>query len=247
MRLRQRWSETLKQEDNDGGLDENNDSEEQDHTADHSERDDLEEQEDFKDVFRSAKWRKGEQRPIVAEMCSYTWKSRGTALEREGSARLFTEKDINAYNVMLRDDTGPNSTTQEKLDQLKVHQFLHVAYQRKDISIDMLGYYLDFFAETREMMIEAIENNAPKYFDLGRRLSKFPPGWVVLADRGFAYDALRHPNLNPHITPAFVGGRDKITLEGLMSDKTTCKLRYTVEVRFANTTHTTSLQDVIPF
>ena len=31
-------------------------------------------------------------------------------------------------------------------------------------------------------------------------LSKFPLGWVVLADRGFAYDALKDPNFNVHTT-----------------------------------------------
>lgn len=79
------------------------------------------------------------------------------------------------------------------------------------------------------------------------RLGKFPPGWAILADRGFANDSTRYPNMNVQMTPSFLSGRDHFTLSELSSDMVKCKLRYISETNFARVTDENLLTDVIPF
>ena len=39
------------------------------------------------------------------------------------------------------------------------------------------------------------------------RLAKLPAGYMVLAERGFAHNAPKYPNLNGQVTPHFKGER----------------------------------------
>jgi hypothetical protein len=80
---------------------------------------------------------------------------------------------------------------------------------------------------------------------------------LSLSDRGFAGGAILYPNINGHLTPAFVGGRPQFEVEEVHSDKDLKKLRYTSEVFFARVTNTTilpysalqfsALQSISPF
>ena len=78
------------------------------------------------------------------------------------------------------------------------------------------------------------------------RLGKFPAGWAILADRGFANDATRYPNMNVQMTPSFLSGREQFTYSELSSDMVKCKLRYISETNFARVTDENLLTDVIP-
>lgn len=78
-------------------------------------------------------------------------------------------------------------------------------------------------------------------------LDKFPKGWLILADRGFAYDAYKYPNINRHLTPAFIRKRDQFDLSELRADLNTCKHRYISETSFARLTKEASLKDVVPY
>lgn len=81
----------------------------------------------------------------------------------------------------------------------------------------------------------------------GPRLKKCPPGWRMLADRGFSGTAHYYPNFNLQLTPKFLAGRSQFTAAEVAGDYQLCKLRYTCEVAFSRVTTEASLQDVIPF
>ena len=81
---------------------------------------------------------------------------------------------------------------------------------------------------------------------LSLRLGKFPRGWAILADRGFANDATRYSNMNVQMTPSFLSGRDQFTTSELSSDMVKCKLRFISETNFARVTDENLLTDVIP-
>jgi hypothetical protein len=110
------------------------------------------------------------------------------------------------------------------LDCVDYEEF-HKAFQAGELQMKTLGYYLNFFKDIRQEMIGDIRTNSLTFFNIGTRLGKFPPGWTVLADRGFAYDAFKYPNLNPHITPHFIQKRDQFTQEEMESDQVCCMLR----------------------
>ena len=80
----------------------------------------------------------------------------------------------------------------------------------------------------------------------GPRLSKCPPGWDMLVDRGFAGTALFYPNLNAQRSPSFLDGRTNFSEAEVKADYEICRLRYVCEVAFARVTNETCLQDVIP-
>lgn len=82
-----------------------------------------------------------------------------------------------------------------------------------------LSFYLKQFAVKREKMLDGLfgRNDAP--FRLPTRLCKIPPDALILTDRDFASDAILYPNLNGHLTPAFVRGRDQFDIEEILADK----------------------------
>ena len=82
---------------------------------------------------------------------------------------------------------------------------------------------------------------------LPTRLLKIPPGALILTDRGFAEDSILYPNLNGHLTPAFVRGREQFEVEEILEDKDIKKLRYTSEVYFSRVTNTAILRDSVPY
>ena len=112
-------------------------------------------------------------------------------------------------NALLR--AGPNESCVTKLDQLQIHESLHVAYQKGSIRKCQLSYYLKGMEPLRAEMLrhlrgEAGDSVAPV---LNTRLAKLPIGTTVLADRGFYFDAPSYPNVNAQVTPHFLTGRDQ--------------------------------------
>jgi hypothetical protein len=81
----------------------------------------------------------------------------------------------------------------------------------------------------------------------GPRLKKYPPGWKMLADRGFSGTAHYYPNFNAQLTPSFLSGREQFTTFETENDNVVCRLRYSAEVAFSRVTNEVSLQDVIPY
>tara|TARA_B100000513_G_scaffold11683_1_gene4869 strand:+ start:984 stop:3107 length:2124 start_codon:yes stop_codon:yes gene_type:complete len=158
-------------------------------------------------------------------------------------------QELSSFNELLKEERNPGSSTDKLRKQLQRHQNLHEAFMRGDLPLSMLSYYLHCFEKWRLDLLNAI--NEGSFVVLTNfcptRLSKFPVGWVVLADRGFAYDALKYPNFNIHVTPAFVNKRSQFTYEELQKDLKVCQLRYTSETHFSRCTEVKMLQDIVPW
>ena len=178
--------------------------------------------------------------PVVLEL--------STANKKKKDLRAIAIEKINEYNRNYIRYMDPGSITAEKKEQLLVHQRLHEKYKSGKLKKCMFSHYVKFMEPLRLQMLEAIDNNDMVFFEkIPTGLSKCPPGWVILADRGFAFDASRYPNLNRQVTPHFINKRDQFTKEELSTDLSVCKLRYNSETHFARVTDTSSLLDVVPF
>ena len=76
-----------------------------------------------------------------------------------------------------------------------------------------------------------------EFFDkIPNHLANLPRGWIVLADRGFAFDALKYPNLNSQITPAFAKNSTAFAQKILEDMWKICMLRWSSEtyISFVN-------------
>ena len=177
-------------------------------------------------------------------------------------ARIFTTLDHNNLEkVVLR--SGPNQSPESKLVQLRRLQRLEVEFRNGNLESCLLSEYLEVTKKLRKDMIAVLRGRPLKGLGgevlsmsaynarlvelrLPLRLGKFPRGWAILADRGFANDATRYPNMNVQMTPSFLSGRDQFTYSELSSDMVKCKLRYISETNFARVTDENLLTDVIP-
>ena len=79
------------------------------------------------------------------------------------------------------------------------------------------------------------------------RLAKIPPGFTVLADRGFYFDAPSYPNVNAQITPHFLTSREQFESNEVSRDLITCRLRWSSEAIFSRVTDHEVLTDVVPY
>ena len=176
-------------------------------------------------------------------------------------AKIFTTSDHDLVEkVVLR--SGPNRSPESKLIQLRRLHRLHIEYRNNNLESCLLSEYLDITAALRRDMVSVLRGRSLKDRDglilsdlayncrlkelrLPLRLGKFPRGWAILADRVFANDATRYPNMNVQMTPSFLSGRDQFTYSELSSDMVKCKLRYISETNFARVTDENLLTDVI--
>ena len=137
-----------------------------------------------------------------------------------------TEEHDKLEQVVLQ--SGPNNSPEAKLLQLRRLNRLRKEYMSDNLKSCLLSEYLDVTVVLRKGMIKVLrgrplkdENgsilNATDFsrrvteLKLPLRLGKFPAGWAILADRGFANDATRYPNINVQMTPSFLSGRDQFT------------------------------------
>jgi hypothetical protein len=105
---------------------------------------------------------------------------------------------------------------------------------------------------TRQAQIKQLEIGIKHCYTIRMpptRLSKFPVGMKVLADRGFAPCSPYYPFLNPIIMPFFLDGRAQFTFDGISADREKCQLQYPSEAIFGCVTVTMNraLHDKIPW
>ena len=149
---------------------------------------------------------------------------------------------------MLFNKRLPNGSMKKKKEQLSTLRRLFDAYEGKELEPDMLYFYLLFHIEFIDAMLTAIDANDIEYFKkIPNHLANLPPAFLVLADRGFAFDAFKYPFLNAHITPAFMKGKSQFSQEILEQIWKTCMLRWSSETKISFMTNQESLQDVIPY
>jgi hypothetical protein len=142
---------------------------------------------------------------------------------------------------------GPDMNASRKIKQLKRHDRLDVLYRTGKIALCHFSFYLAETRMLRAKLLSELLGEVNSVSQLPMRLLKVPAGTTVLADRGFAEDAILYPNLNSHITPAFLKGQTQFELDQVMSDKCIKELRYTSEVLYARVTCTKLLKDSVSF
>ena len=164
----------------------------------------------------------------------------------DGTGRLIPEATILDYAQVLVAEGHPLSTTQKTLRELTTFQLYWAAYEAGELEHDLVWFYLSQHIGWINDWVRMIQDGGGVVLGAALRLAKFPPGWIILADRGFAYDALKYPNFNAHSTPAFLSARDQFTQEELEADVVLCTLRYSIETNFARLTRFSTLADVNP-
>ena len=165
-------------------------------------------------------------------------------------------KIIEAQQALLDDVGGPNEGIESKLEQLRMHERIHQLYVDQELTRkNLFSHYLHCTAIPRKRWIAQLEaileaqrngNGDVQIVFLQTRLGKIPPGWYILADRGFSGCAPSYPYLNAQLTPFFLDGRDQFDAEEISVDRTKCKLRYGSETKFSQVTDWTALKDRIP-
>lgn len=128
---------------------------------------------------------------------------------RDREAQNRPRKKYSASAIVKFNDAprraGPNQSSTTKLDQLEIHQRLHLAYRSGSIRKCQLSYYLNEMEPLRAEMMrhlrgEAGDSVAPV---IQTRLAKLPIGSTVLADKGFYFDAPSYPNVNAQVPLTF--------------------------------------------
>lgn len=162
--------------------------------------------------------------------------------------KKYSANAIVKFNDILR-RSGPNQSSTTKLDQLEIHEQLHIAYQNGRIRKCQLSFYLNEMEPLRADMMRHLRGEAGNSAVpvVKTRLAKLPIGSTVLADRGFYYDAPSYPNVNAQVTPHFLTGRDQFESNEISCDLVTCRLRWSSEAVFSRVTDHNALTDVIPY
>ena len=167
---------------------------------------------------------------------------------KTNSGRKHSTDDIARMNSGLL-KAGPNESSTRKLEQLIVHEALHKAYSSGVLRKCLLSYYLDFMHGIKADMLSHLNGEAGDKAPplLMMRLAKIPPGFTVLADRGFYFDAPSYPNVNAQITPHFLTSREQFESDEVSRDLITCRLRWSSEAIFSRVTDHEVLTDVVPY
>ena len=170
-------------------------------------------------------------------------------LSKRKQKAIMTEASINASNKAIL-KKGPDESKESMIEQLELHERLHVLYETKELKKNQLSYYLWKMKDYRDAVLPYLKDGTPLPADIQlikSRLGKIPAGWSILADRGFKDDAYLYPNFNHHLTPHFIQGREQFESAETQTDRIICKLRYTCEVAFSRVTDERALRDVIFF
>ena len=141
---------------------------------------------------------------------------------------------------------GPSESRSNKIHQFETLELLDKEYHvKKTLRLCLLSHFLEYTREYRKRVLDNLRSNVSMiYLKFGT--GKIPPGWCILADRGFRRDASKFPNMNPVIYPTLVSSRSQFEVEEVIEDIDLCKLRYTSEIVFSRTTDCHLLQGIIP-
>ncbi len=137
--------------------------------------------------------------------------------------------------------------TEELIDEMLPEEFKTNEYKDVVALVDGKEMKLKRKLQIRVLQGKQRDKDSLDSCSLPTRLSKLPGNRTVLADRGFAYDAIRYPNANRHRTPHFITGRKQFSQKELTTDMITCRLRYSSETNFSRITEENILMDVIGY
>ena len=148
-----------------------------------------------------------------------------------------------------------NKNEHTKLRQLLHHHRLDEKYISGELKRKtLLSFYLRSTREYRAKLIAYLQANTEDRERLKDQtvfisgcLGKIPPGWKILADRGFWRDGILYPHLNEILFPHFIHKREQFESEEISTDRKICQLRYTCEVAFSRVTDINAIAGVIPY
>ena len=166
--------------------------------------------------------------------------------------RLASVDDIKGlqYKLLVR---GPNSDRDTKIQQLKLHDRYDKAYHegplQDRLKPTVFSHYLYYTRNDRKALLNTLESTATVI--LVEKVQKkigfqhIPPGYYVLADRGFARCSSCFPNYNAILCPSFVLKREQFELEEIKDNISICRLRYSSEVFFSRVTDFAIMKGVL--
>jgi len=161
-------------------------------------------------------------------------------------ASLDDIKDLQ-YQLLFR---GPNSDRDTKIQQLKLHDRYDKAYHEgplKDrLKPTVFSHYLYYTRNDRKALLDTLESSATVILvEKKIGFQHIPPGYYVLADRGFARCSSCFPNYNAVLCPSFVLKREQFELEEIKDNISICRLRYSSEVFFSRVTDFAMMKGVL--
>ena len=141
---------------------------------------------------------------------------------------------------------GPNKNRTTKIEQLEMLDRLDDKYHKeKVIDNNNMSYYLKYTRDERAKLLQLLKDESTEWIYIEVGTSKIPPGWYLLADRGFADDTMKYKNLNSILSPCFLEGRKQFTIEEIKKDIPLCKLRYSSECIFSRVTDLKICSDTV--
>ena len=163
--------------------------------------------------------------------------------------RLATLDDIKdlQYKLLLR---GPNSDRDTKIEALLVHDKYDKAYHEGPLQDRMkpsvYSHYLYYTRSYRKALLDTLESSAT-VIQVEKKIGfqHIPPGYYVLADRGFARCSSCFPNYSAVLCPSFVLKREQFELEEVKDNISICRLRYSSEVFFSRVTDFAVMKGVL--
>ena len=117
--------------------------------------------------------------------------------EKNGKQTLYnTESVVELNQDILK--SGPDQSAARKLQQLSRHNRLYASFKAGILHSCMLTDYLAAAKNIRQQQLRVLQGSSAviENLKLPLRLAKIPPGYRILAYRGFVNDAVRYPNAN---------------------------------------------------
>jgi hypothetical protein len=153
---------------------------------------------------------------------------------------------------------SPQSSPEELIQQLELHQRLHMLYETGRLKKCMLSAYLYMTIQYREQLLLHLGSssitpttaaNSPPPPDVWIRLAKIAPGVEGLADKGFERTDRYFPFFNAIRTPRVLRGRKvkQYHEDELEPKRAICTARYINEVGFARTVDLDVIKDTVPY
>ena len=238
-------------DDNDGddnsGNDSNHDDVENNEINNFDEIDEIDEMEEYLRFLQLDTKQATDEYSIITQANkmikdSITWDIRAETPEFKPKVH---ENEIVATNYEIICG-GPNKNRTTKISQLEMFDRLDDKYHKeKVIDNNNMSYYLRYTRNERAKLLQLLKDETTEWIYIEVGTSKIPPGWYLLADRGFADDTMKYKNLNSILSPCFLEGRKQFTIEEIKKDIPLCKLRYSSECIFSRVTDLKICSDIV--
>ena len=179
-------------------------------------------------------------------------KGKATVLVREDAKEL---ERVNAEAL----DKSPQSSPEEFLQQLELHERLHCLYEGGELKKCVLSAYLCITKEFRWALLSHMgstmvpqgytQNENEEVPSVYLRLHKIPPDSEGLGDKGFEHTERFFPYFNRIRCPRKLRARQvkQYDVMELLDKRSICTGRYVVEVPYSRLLNVSGLRDTVPY